>query len=53
MGKAERIKVNCCMNDLALGKNIRCFAEDGCLAGSDRARNDQHGFRKLFELPML
>jgi hypothetical protein len=46
MSKAERIKVNCRMDNLAFGKNIRCFGQDGCLAGSHRARNDQQRFRK-------
>jgi hypothetical protein len=46
MSETERIQVDCRMDNLALGKNIRRFAQDSCLAGSHRARNDQQRFRK-------
>jgi len=46
MSKAEHVEVDCRMDNLALGKNIRRFAQDSRLAGSHRARNDQQRFRK-------
>ena len=46
MREAERIQVDCRMDNLALGKNIRRFGQDSCFAGSHRARNDQQRRRK-------
>jgi hypothetical protein len=33
MSEAERVEVDCGMDDVASGENVRCFAEDGRLAG--------------------
>jgi len=46
VSKAERIQVDCRMDDLTLGKNIRRFAQNGCLASSYRTRDDQQRVRK-------
>lgn len=46
MSETERIQVDCRMDNLALGKNIRRVGQDSCFAGSHRARNDQQRFRK-------
>jgi len=43
-GRARRGRLP--RGQLALGKNIRRFAQDSRLAGSHRARNDQQRFRK-------
>jgi len=40
MSEAERIQVNCRMDNLALSKNVRSFAQDSRFAGSHRARDD-------------
>src|SRR5258708_34281119 len=47
MSKAERIQVDCRVDNPTPGKNIRRFGQDSCLAGSHCARNDQQRFRKL------
>ena len=46
MSKAKRIQINSRMDNLALSKNIRRFAQDSCFAGPHRTRNDQQRFRK-------
>jgi hypothetical protein len=47
MSEAEHIQVDCRVDNSALGKNIRRFAQDSCFAGSHRTRDDQQRFRKL------
>ena len=46
MGKAERIQINCRVDNLAPGKEVYRFGQNGCLARPHRTRNDEQGFRK-------
>src|SRR6266403_503934 len=45
MEKPERVQVDRRMGNVAQGKDVRRFAQKGCLAGSHRARNDKQRFR--------
>src|SRR5580704_336060 len=49
MSKTERIQVDCGMNNLASGKDVRRFAQNSCFASSHRARNDQQRIWRLAE----